>query len=283
MKIGLIGNDTSHVEVFANLLHNREHAFYLGGAEFAGYIECHSDDMQLSRERAPHFKEVLNRFGIKRYETIDELDRSVDAWLIVGVDGTRHLEWFSRIVHFQKPVFIDKPVAASLADFDQMTSLSEKWNTPLFSSSSLRFSVDVQAVKNEEIDFLYAYGPLPFQEKMPGYYWYGIHSLEWIDELFNSDVASVERVKLEEYELVHFVFTDGRRAVFRGEYEWKDKFGGTAHIQGKPVHLDLWKMEKPYYVSLLEEMICFFRTGESPVPPGRTRRILEWIEALNRL
>lgn len=284
MKIGLIGNDTSHVEIFTRILHDKSHPFYNENASIIGYIESYSADLEISASRAAKYKQVLEEWNIKRYENIGELAPQIDAWILITVDGRNHAEWFEKIVHYKKPIFIDKPITIGIDAFIHIERLAMQYRTPVFTASSLRFS-DIlnNELKEAPVDFLYAYGPLPFQPLMPGYYWYGIHSLEWIDELFDCEVLEFEKQVIDHAELLTIRFVDGRRAIFRGEYEWNDKFGGVAHIQGIPISLEFWKMEKPYYVSLLEKIIDFFESGKPPISLKRSRRIIGWIEAINKL
>ncbi len=281
MRIGLIGNDTSHVEIFSSLLHDIESPYYVEDVKFAGFIECYSEDLTISRNRAEMYKQVLHSFQIPEFKSIEELNDRVDAWWIMTVDGRNHLDWFEKLVSFQKPIFIDKPMTMGLENFERIVQQSEKYETPIFSSSSLRFSESLKEIKDKDFNFVYAYGPLPMQEKMPGYYWYGIHSLEWLDAIFNSDLKHIERKCFEQYELVEFLFEDGRRAIFRGEYDWTDQFGGVVHFHGSPPQLlEFSKMKKSYYASLLEEVIQFYKSKRPPISIHQTRRIFTWIEKL---
>ena len=50
-----------------------------------------------------------------------------------------------------KPVFLDKPCAASLKDALEIFRLAKAANVPIFSSSFLRFAKDTQAVHNGSI------------------------------------------------------------------------------------------------------------------------------------
>lgn len=284
MNIGLIGNDTSHAEIFSSILHDTTHPYYIENAQFVGFVEVYSTDFELSYSRAPKYNKILKNFGIRQYENIHSLAPFVDAWIIGTVDARNHLSLFKEIVSYSKPIFIDKPIVLSVEDFNEIVQLSTDFNTPFFSASSLRYSdLLTDDIKQNTIDFIYAYGPLPFETVMPGYYWYGIHSLEWIEELLQSDVISFDRCILEEAELLTMHFSNGKKVVFRGEYEWNDKFGGVIHQSGVPNTILFWESEKPYYASLLEKIITFFQTRESPLPIYRMKRVVQWIEKINQL
>lgn len=283
MKIGLIGNDTSHVEIFSSMLHDENHPFYINDAEFSGFIESYSEDLPISRDRAKKYKDVLLSYHIPEFDDVQTLNEEVDAWWIITVDGRNHLQWFEKIVSFQKPIFIDKPITIGLENFDRMVELATRYETPIFSSSSLRFSELLKGIHKDDVEFVYGFGPLPLQEKMPGYYWYGIHNLEWMDALFDCDVRQLERKRYERYEIVEFLFQYDRHAIFRGDYEWHDQFGGVVHCKGLPPKmLEFWKMKKSYYVSLLEEVLEFFKSKNPPFNIQRTRRIITWIEKLQK-
>ncbi|WP_042478829.1 Gfo/Idh/MocA family oxidoreductase [Bacillus ndiopicus] len=283
MRIGLIGNDTSHVEIFTRILQDESHPFYLEHGTISGYIEASSFDLEISANRAAKYKEILKQWQVKKYETVEELAPHIDGWIIVTVDGRNHAAWFEKLAPYGKPVFIDKPITIGIESFSKIEQLALNYGTPVFTASSLRFSEVLNDFIDKPVDFLYAYGPLPSQPAMPGYYWYGIHSLEWIDQLFNCDVEKFDKLLLDNAELVTLHFQNGRKAIFRGEYEWHDKFGGVVHYGNIPHSLEFWKMKKPYYVSLLEQIISFFQTGKPPITLDQSKRVIQWIEEINQL
>ncbi len=61
-------------------------------------------------------------------------------------DGRPHLEQALLVMKAGKPMFIDKPVAASLSDTVAIYEASKKYKVPIFSSSSLRYMGSVQDV-----------------------------------------------------------------------------------------------------------------------------------------
>ena len=59
----------------------------------------------------------------------------VDAVMILSIDGRPHLEQARPVFAARKPVFIDKPVASSLAEIVQVFREAEQSGTPCFSNS----------------------------------------------------------------------------------------------------------------------------------------------------
>jgi len=284
LKIGLIGLDTSHSEIFTRLLNDSEDPHHVKGAQITHVIPTYSNDLPISRERFPDYYEIVtNKYGVIPVEDVEEFMTVVDAVIIGTVDGRNHLEWFKKVVSHSKAVFIDKPVVMNSGEMKELINLSKIYNTPVMSSSSLRFSESVVQSKNTEIQSGYFYGPTPRQEKMPGYFWYGVHLVEMVVTIFGTQV---EKMKLETYkdcEQIHMTFSDGKHAIIRGENEWHNRFGAILHSKENVHALRLWEEEKPYYAGLTEQIVRFFETGVSPVPIEETEEIVGLLEKISSL
>lgn len=284
MKIGLIGLDTSHSEIFTRLLNDSEDAHHVKGAQITHVISTYSEDLRISRERFPQYYEIVtNKYGVIPVEDVEEFMTVVDAVIIGTVDGRNHLEWFKKVVSYSKPVFIDKPIVMNSGEMKELINLSKIYNTPVMSSSSLRFSESVVQAKSADIQSGYFFGPTPRQEQMPGYFWYGIHLVEMVVTIFGTEV---EKMKVETYkdcEQIHMTFSNGKHAIIRGENEWHNRFGATLHTKENVHSLRLWEEEKPYYAGLIEQVVQFFETGVSPVPIEETKEIVGLLEEISPL
>jgi hypothetical protein len=151
------------------------------------------------------------------------------------------------------------------------------------SSSALRFSNAIYDLKKLELQNAYIYGPLPKQNAMPGYFWYGIHMVELVLSLFTSRIVNLTKEKFVNYELVNIYFESDQHAIIRGDYDWHSRFGGIVHTENEVHIFKLWEEKKPYYASLLEEILRFFKTGTSPVSLRETARVIDCVEQINRL
>src|SRR5678815_3498358 len=89
-------------------------------------------------------RDRLRGMGVEIVETIPQLLEKVDVVLLESVDGRIHLQEAVPVIKAGKPLFIDKPVAGSLADTITIYELAKKHNVPCFSSSSLRFAPGIQ-------------------------------------------------------------------------------------------------------------------------------------------
>jgi len=148
IKVGIVGLDTSHCPAFTRLLNDSAHEYHVPGARVVGAYPGGSDLFSLSRDRVQGFTaELRDTYGVRIYGSIPALVADVDAVLLESVDGRQHLEQFEQIVgqsaSQRKPVFIDKPFATSTAHARQMIQLAEQTQTPVLSSSSLRYSAGI--------------------------------------------------------------------------------------------------------------------------------------------
>ncbi|WP_342560304.1 Gfo/Idh/MocA family oxidoreductase [Psychrobacillus sp. FSL W7-1457] len=284
MKIGLVGLDTSHSEIFTRLLNNQDDPHHIQGATITHVIPTFSEDLAISSSRFTDFYQiVIKKYGVAEVDTVEELMGEVDAVIIGTVDGRNHLDWFKEIVPYGKPVFIDKPVVMSSKEMAEVIRLSKEHATPVMSSSALRFSESVMAVKGS-VDWSsgYFYGPTPMQEQLTGYFWYGIHLVEMAVTLFGTGVEKVGVEQKADCHHVHLTYKDGRHLIIRGETEWHSRFGAVLHSSDDVQTLKLWEEEKPFYAGLVEHMVTFFETGVGAVSLEETAEIVRIIEEINK-
>src|SRR5690606_1547364 len=112
---------------------------------------------------------------------IDELLRSVDVILLETNDGRLHLEQALQVIKAGKPLFIDKPIAASLKDAAAIFAAAKQANVPVFSSSSLRYIEGAQEIAKGKLGKVLGadtYSPCTLESTHPDLFWYGIHGVE---------------------------------------------------------------------------------------------------------
>ena len=144
----MIGLDTSHVTAFTKLLNDKSDPNHIPGARVVAAFKGGSPDVESSRTRIDRFTaELKDKWGVEIVGSIEELCKKVDAVLLESVDGRPHLSQVRPVFAAKKRVFIDKPFTAGYADAREIVRLSRESGTPFFSSSSLRFATDLQAMK----------------------------------------------------------------------------------------------------------------------------------------
>jgi hypothetical protein len=203
----------------------------------------------------------------------------VDVVLLETNDGRRHLEQAMPVFKAGKPVFIDKPVAASLSDAIALFEAARQYNVPMFSSSSLRFMESAQAIRaGKTVGAVLgadAYSPAHLEATHPDLFWYGIHGVEILFTVMKTGCQEVRRTQTADAELVVGTWDDGRIGTFRGMRTGKLGYGGTAFGQEGIAPIGPYDGYRP----LVVEIVKFFKTGTPPIPAEETLEIYAFMQA----
>ncbi|HEU0175390.1 MAG TPA: Gfo/Idh/MocA family oxidoreductase [Blastocatellia bacterium] len=282
IKVGMIGLDTSHVTAFTKLLNDKSDPNQVPGARVVAAFKGGSPDVESSRTRIDRFTaELKDKWGVEVVGSIEELCKKVDAVLLESVDGRPHLNQVRPVFAAKKRVFIDKPFAARYVEAREIVRLSRESGTPFFSSSSLRFANELQAMKRDEklgaMLGAFTYGPAPTEPHHPDLFWYGIHAVEMLYALMGAGCESVTRVHTDGADVVAGKWKDGRVGTMRGIRDGKPDYGAVAF--GAKANLATPTPMKSDYRNLLVEIVKFFQTGAPPVPPDETLEMMAFMEA----
>lgn len=286
-RIGIIGLDTSHSVAFTKTLNATDAAAVYGGYKIVAAYPKGSNDIITSVERIPGYTEEVKKMGVEIVESIAALLKKVDVVLLETNDGRLHLEQALQVLKARKPMFIDKPIAASLADAKSIFEAARQYKTPVFSSSSLRFITGITEVKTGKIGKVLGaetFSPAIIEKTHPDLFWYGVHGVELLFAIMGAGCKKVTRIYTKNTDVVIGVWDDGRIGTFRGtrngSYNYGGKiaasdFGGT--VFGEKANLILGEFKG--YDPLLEQIIQFFETGMSPVNEEETLEIIAFMEA----
>ncbi|MFN0125022.1 MAG: Gfo/Idh/MocA family protein [Blastocatellia bacterium] len=281
LRLGIIGLDTSHVTAFTQVLNDPSRPDHVPGARVVAAFKGGSPDVESSATRVDKFTaELKDKWGVEIVGSIEELCRKVDAVLLESVDGRPHLAQARPVIAAKKPLFIDKPFAASLKDAKEIVRLARQNNVPFFSSSSLRFVPEYQAARNNEqigpILSVETWSPMNLEPHHPDLFWYGIHGVEELFTLMGPGIESVTRVTSKATDVVAGRWKDGRIATFRGVKEGKQGYGAVIFGARSVRVIEPAKVD---YRGLLVEIVKFFQTGQPPVSAEETLEIIAFMEA----
>jgi predicted dehydrogenase len=289
IRVGLIGLDTSHAGAFTQLLNDPSRPDHVPGARVVAAFKGGSPDVEASATRIDKFTaELRDRWQIDLVDSIDELLRRVDAVMLTSVDGRVHLAQVRPVLAARKPVFVDKPLAASARDAVEIAGLSREHGTPIFSSSSLRFTDDVQAVKRDprvqNVLGAVAWGPGTLEPHHPDLFWYGVHAVETLYTFMGPGCERVARAQSAGADVVTGQWRDGRVGVVRTIREGAAPygqvvFGAKGVVSTPPADPSSAGTKRSSYHGLVSAIVEFFRTGVSPVPIDVTVEIMAFMEA----
>jgi predicted dehydrogenase len=277
-RIGIIGLDTSHSIAFTKALNAADAAEKYKGFRIVAAYPRGSADIESSTKRIPGYIEEVKKMGVEIVNSIADLLKNVDFILLETNDGRPHLQQALEVMQAGKPLFIDKPVAGTLADAIALYTISEKLKVPFFSSSSLRYMQSAQEAASGKMGKILGadcFSPATLEPTHPDLFWYGIHGVETLYTVMGTGCQSVTRTQTDGTEIVVGVWEDGRIGTFRGTRTGKHEYGGTAFGEKGPLKLG------PYtgYDNLLDRIIAFYKTGNVPISPKETLEIYTFMEA----
>lgn len=275
LRIGLIGLDSSHAVAFTKTINAEDPAPELKNAKVVAAFPGGSPDLPTSSDRIEGFTKQISDMGIEIVPSIDALLKKVDAVIMNSVDGRVHLQQAKPVLEAGIPLFVDKPITASLEETKQLIALSKKTGTPFFSASTLRFCQEVIDLNKEEVVGCVAYSPCKLDPTHPDLFWYGIHGVETLFTVMGPGCKTVQRTKTEGADIVTGVWEDGRVGTFRGIRD--GSYGYGVVVFGKK-DIELTKIRATYNL-LVVEIVKFFETKEPPVSPEQTLEIVAFMTA----
>ncbi len=278
IRVGILGVDTSHAVAFTELLNDPKAAEDLAHCRVVAAYPPGSPDIKSSVERVAGYTETLRKGGVEIVDSVEELLSKVDAVLLEANDGRVHLKLAQAVIASKKPCFIDKPLAGSLADAVEIFSAAKRGGTPIFTSSSLRYTEGAQKLRRGELGMVLGcdtFSPCSLEPTHPDLFWYGIHGVESLFTVLGPGCESVTRTSTADTDFVVGQWKDGRIGSFRGTRTGAHGYGGTAFTAKGAESLG------PYggYRPLVVEIVQYFRTGKPPVSAEESMEIYAFMEA----
>lgn len=294
LRVGVIGMDNYQCVEFAQFMNNPQAAGEFAGLRVVAGYPGGSPDLAESRDGLPKWIEQIQRFGVKIVDTIPEVLKQVDAVLVMSMDGRAHLTLARPALEAGKPVYIGRPLAASLEDAVRIFRLAEQKKVPVFSCSQHRFSPGFYDMRSHpevgKVLGCEVHGGCPLDPTHPDLFWHGIHGVETLYTIMGPGCESVTRVKTPVSEFVTGTWKDGRVGAYRGIHQGavtyqalvygtegivpSGKYGGYAPVKGV-------YPEGSYagYEPLARRIAAFFKTGKPPVAPEETLELFAFMEA----
>ena len=285
LRLGFVGTDVSHVVHFSRILNKAGEPDHISGARIVAAVKGGSPDIVSSRTRVDQFAEQISKeYGVEIVPDIPTLCSKVDGVLIESGDGRVHLAQVKQVIAAHKPMFIDKPLAATLEDVREIARLAKTAGVTWFSSSGLRFNDLATKFKQEDAIGYDVWGPGPFEEHHHlELAWYAIHPIESLYTLMGPGCEEVTRISGGDFnqgsDVIVGRWKDGRIGTVRtlrpsGPY-------GVAAFRPKAVVQSPENV--PFsYVPLVREIVQFFQTGKPPVANEITLELYSFMDAAQR-
>lgn len=194
--------------------------------------------------------------GITPCATVEEVIEKCDGILVLAPDNAEKKEELAeKALMSGKPVFIDKTFTTDYESGKRMFELAEKYNTPVYTTSALRYAPDYKQIDPADVTALNLVGPNDFDI-------YSIHMLEPLMAIVRTDAKRVLYTESEGYYSLNIELIDGRPCSVSGYMD--KRFPYMIAAAGRTSHR-MVKAEQPFWPVFTEALCGFFLEGGIPV------------------
>ena len=281
IRIGLVDCDTSHCVAFTQRLNHLDvgEDQWVDGAEI---VAAYPGTSEMSPERIPGFTRQLREYGVTIVEAATDLIGQVDAVLIESLQGSVHVERARPFLEAGLPLFVDKPFACSVADARTLLTEAERRGLVLWSSSSLRFAPEVQALQASADEIgpvvgVNVHGPASLAPGNPGLFHYGVHGVQMMSQLMGLGCETVRLTSNADGDVAVGQWADGRFGVFRGLRRGAAPYGVTVFGEKRVTATAIGTTH--IYSELLKRIVAAFQSGKAPLAPADMLEVVAFQEA----
>jgi hypothetical protein len=283
-RLGVIGTDTSHATAFTKLL-NEDASLpdHIAGARVVAAFKGGSPDIEESHGRVERYSEELRtKWGVEIVPDIATLVSKVDGVLLLSIDGRVHLDQARPVIAAHKPLFIDKPLSATLEDAREIARLAKEAGVAWFSSSSLRFGAIGASMKFPDTTGVSTWGPGPMEaHHYLDLSWYAVHPIEVLYTLMGPGCETVTRTSGRDADVMVGKWKDGRIGTVRANRPYSD-YGAVVYRAKEVVESHPKASAATDYRPLVVEIVKFFETGKAPVANEETLEIFAFMDAAQK-
>lgn len=267
-KIGFIDH-------YINEWHADNYPRMISESAYAGKFEVALAWEETSVEGRKPIDQWCAEVGIPKAESMEQVIDECDCLIVLSPDNPERHEDLSRLpLSSGKPVYVDKPFADSLAAGKRMVQRAKASNTPLMSSSALRFDSTITdalaQIGDNPVRFVSTRGPGVFPI-------YGIHQIEPLVALMGVGARRVMQCGNETTKLMVIDYGDDRRGVVNlipnAPFQFDASYGDGAIVVVNEM--------QDYFARFIDAMLAFFETGTSTIPVEQTLEVTALIEVGN--
>lgn len=264
LKVALLGVDSGHFDVFANLISKE-----------------YKNQLEVSSIWGENFEQALEKTKLAElserliHNDLDLALVDIDVAMVLGRFADSHLKPALKCLSKKIPVFIDKPVANSRMELEEIKECSEICKTPFESFSIYRFSDVVQEAKtfmsDKQVSGFYLTGPRYCQDlgldlRFSDIYFYGIHSVEILLEVMGDSISKIQKISTGRSVHSLFSFNCGAIGIINFASDLEDEFYFLHLVTDKGIFSHEIKYSQMLYSKAMDHLIDFFSSGLKRVP-----------------
>jgi predicted dehydrogenase len=276
-RVGLVGIENSHAEDIIRYLNGRPTE--ISAARVSAIVAGEPDRTE-------------KLAGLGAIDTVvhdsQELLTRVDALIVTSRDGAVHMAHALPFLEAGIPVWVDKPLAASLADAERMVAAAERTGAALTSSSALRWASDTTALATEmsglgALEEVVVSGPADPDSPYSGIFFYGIHAADIAQRLLPGRPDAVEVVRIPTGFAVGYRLGDVRvmLELHRPDATRTIPFRASASGRDGAIEHEI-ALTDTYVEPGVDAFVEMLRTGIAPIPADELLAPIAILESAQR-
>ena len=190
IRIGCVGSDNSHAMALGEIANDpkADKRLRVPGVRLT---HLYGDEAKRNRETM-----TKGKFAVL-VERPEEMIGQIDAVIVVYRHGSRHFEAAKPFIKAGVPIFVDKPMTASVAEAHKLVAMAKRNNVPITSFSTVRCNRGIQTFlkkdlrKAGKISGGTITGPADPTSEYDGLFFYAVHCVELMLETFGYAVKDV--------------------------------------------------------------------------------------------
>ena len=273
IRIGIIGAENSHTIGYGKMF-NVEKKF--PGVEVK-YVWGETDEFASNAAVKGSIPNII--------KDPKEMLGKIDALIVDHRHAKYHLEAATPFIKEGIPTFIDKPFCYRVAEGKEFLKLARKHGAPVTSYSSIAHSNSTLDIKNQieslgKINQIVRYGPVDMDSKYGGIFFYGVHLLQPLMEMFGEDIEKVRVTRNGQNGIATLVYKNGLFAtlVFKNS-----SYGWETFVETEEGLIELKsRVEESDPAINYTDMVEMFRTGKEPRSHQSILNCVSVLEALEK-
>jgi predicted dehydrogenase len=259
VRIGILGTDNSHSIGYSQFFNNKKGKDYIPGAKVVAIY-----GLEDKRNKEVAEKGMVPTIVKRPTDMIG----MIDAAIVDFRKGSQHLKYAAPFIKAGIPTFIDKPFASSVADAKKIVALSKKHRTPITTFSSLRFGAGIERFKKDvaklgRVRSVVMLGPGNARDQYDGIFFYAVHQVEFMLEVFGNNVVSARGVDHDGMLVASVLYKNGLVATMHEINVGWTPFKATATGEDGHAEYD-YKASEDGFVVAARTALKMFRTGKMP-------------------
>lgn len=208
--------------------------------------------------------EWCEKHGAEKCDTIEELCEKSDAIIVLAPSNPeKHLGYAEKVLKYGKRTYIDKTFAPDLETAKKIFDIAEKYGTPFFSTSALRYATELDECPACKTVMTTGGGETAEE--------YIIHQAEMVVKKMGIGACDITADKMGEQLFFHIRYSDDREAMM--VYSPGLPFAALMTAEGASPKYRAAK--SGYFKLLVADILRFFEEGTVSFNANETLEVMK--------